>query len=574
MNMYNKILAVLLVIAAIIIVFAYMKQRNPNSVLQLQLQQKFETIKLQYEEAKAKGYDVSRAESLGKEAMQAYNAKDYKKAGDLLDQAKTVLDEIVTPSPNPASIAGTWLDEGAVYETHPYYYPNHSFKEITVAVPKIKELGAKTIYLMPIWERAMDRQDPMLIYLINDYYKIDPAYGSTDDLRELIDASHKNGLKILFDLVTCCTPPNSVVYNNNWTYSFSRSELDQKAKELNWKLEYGTIDGRNFVFAGKQKSSAAGGKDLYEFAGEINGDRIMARSYPIAGWGPAVDLGNPDVIKYFTQVAEYYVKEYDIDGWRIDAPADNYNSKLFSGDHSSEKLLTDAINAIKKIKPNAEFISEPGLAKEVPAELEYANLPRSIPDIIADSITSRQFVDKLEQGTATLGKKPLLVLESHDQSRLNRDYIPFNKNLLVMIATLPGVPFMQAGQEIGEKKDWFRSGNSAPEVDWVNGDYSLRDFYKNVLNIRNSNSALKYGEIKNVWKSGDNAYAYSRSYEKETVIMAINFKEKQIESILDVPFEKGVQLIDELSGEMFIADDPANFKISIPGYGSRILIVR
>lgn len=481
---------------------------------------------------------------------------------------------VVTQAPViPALAEKTWLNEGAIYETHPYYYPNHSFKEITADIPRIKELGVKTIYLMPVWERAMQRQDTILIYLINDYYKIDPTYGTPDDLREMIKTAHQNDMKILFDLVICCTPLESVVYNNNWTYSFTSAELDKKAKELNWKLEYQTIEGRNFVYAGRVKSTN-GGRDSYEFAGEVFGDKVMVRSFPIANWGPATDLSNPEVIEYFTRVAEYYVKEYDIDGWRIDAPGRNFNDKVFPGDHSSKNLLTSAINAVRKIKPDTEFISEPGLPKGVSVELEYINLPRIMPTIAEGKVTSNQFISRLAQSIDTMGITPLFVAESHDQTRPNKSNPSLNKNFLVLISTFPGVPFIQTGQEIGETKDWFRSGDTNPTVDWNGGDYSLKDYYKKVFIVRNSSNAFKYGDTKDVWKSGDNTIAYSRTYENETSVVIINFGSKIATSILNMPVENGTMLKDELLGETFTVTDAGNFRISVPGYGARILTVK
>jgi glycosidase len=474
----------------------------------------------------------------------------------------------------PALAEKTWLNEGAIYEVHPYYYPNHSFEEISADIPRIKELGTKTIYLMPVWERSMQRQETTLIYLINDYYKIDPVYGTNDDLKDLVKIAHENNMKILFDLVTCCTPPGSVVYNNNWTYSFTKAELDEKAKEMSWKLEYAILEGRNFVYAGKQKSPVEGGRDLYDFAGEIFGDKIMVRSFPIANWGPATDLAKSEVIKYFTGVAEYYVREYNIDGWRIDAPANNYNNKVFPGDHSSKNLLISAISAVKGIKPDAEFISEPGLPEGVSVGLEYINLPRIMPTIAEGKVTSQQFVNRLAQSVSTMGITPMFVAESHDQTRLNKSYPALNKNYLVLISTLPGVPFIQAGQEIGAKNDWFRSGNSQPLVNWSSGDYGLNDFYKKVLVIRNSNDALKYGDMKNVWKSGDNTIAYSRTYQNETVIIVINFGGKAAASVLNLPFKSGTMLSDELSNNKFTVSDPLDFKVSIPAYGARILTVK
>ncbi len=121
-------------------------------------------------------------------------------------------------------------------------------------------------------------------------------------------------------------------------------------------------------------------------------------------------------------------------------------------------------------------------------------------------------------------------------------------------------------------KNTFCSGSAAKAaVDWANGDYELRDYYKKVLSIRNSNNALKYGDIQNVWKSGDNTFAYSRTYGDEIVVVVINFRGVQAASVLDVPFNRGDVLKDGLSGETFTVTDPSNFRITIPAYGSRIL---
>ena len=143
-----------------------------------------------------------------------------------------------------------------------------------------------------------------------------------------------------------------------------------------------------------------------------------------------------------------------------------------------------------------------------------------------------------------------------------------------MISTLPGIPFIQTGQEIGAKNDWFRSGNLNPQVDWNGGDYGLSDFYKKVLNIRNASDALKYGDIKNIWRSGDNVIAYSRTYENETIIVVINFSGKQTTSTLNLPFKSGTILSDEISSEELTVINPSNFKISVPPYGSRILTIK
>jgi len=52
---------------------------------------------------------------------------------------------LLTANVKSQSIDSLWYKEGAIYETHPYYYPNHSFNEITQQIPSLADLGIKTM---------------------------------------------------------------------------------------------------------------------------------------------------------------------------------------------------------------------------------------------------------------------------------------------------------------------------------------------------------------------------------------------------------------------------------------------
>jgi len=177
-----------------------------------------------------------------------------------------------------------------------------------------------------------------------------------------------------------------------------------------------------------------------------------------------------------------------------------------------------------------------------------------------------------EKENIRYNRRKAYYFETQGRPRINKIAPQLNKPSLVLISTIPGIPMIQAGQEIGATNRYY-SGN--PKVDWANGNYELREFYRKVFNIRNSNNALKYGSIENVWKSGDNTYAYLRDYEDEKVIVVINFLNKTAVSTLNLSFlPNGTVLYDELNGETFNVNEPGNFKISIPRYGSRILVLR
>lgn len=453
----------------------------------------------------------------------------------------------------------------SVYETHPYYYDG-TFRSLTDKIPSISDLGIDVIYLMPIWKR---RDESVLwdVYSIMDYYNIDSVYGTPQELKDLVNTVHLYGMKILFDLVTVFATIGSIVYNNNWTLNISTTNLQSIATTNGWTLHYTTANGLNIVYAGQQLQSD--GSYIYDFYGAIIGSNVVAFTYP-SPWGPAVDRSDPQVIDYFTEVAKYYVREdtYNIDGWRIDVPGYSYNSIVFPGNHSAVNLLTSVINAVKTIKPNAIFISEPTVPVGVSVDTEYLYMPFTgiMSGVIGNIITSYQLVSRLLTMTT---RTPLYVLESHDLPRLNTAYPLYDKNFIVLISTFYGSPFIQAGQEIGATNTWMVNA----QVDWLNGNDLLRNFYKKVLTIRNSSNAIKYGFVEDIWKSGDNIYAYSTIYGEDKVVVLLNFRETQTTSVLNTPFKNGDIIVDQLSGETFDVTDPTNFGISVPAYNSRILMI-
>lgn len=588
--MDKKTAIIAVAIIAVLIAFAVLRQNNsPNEMKQAFLQ-KFQPIKSQYDAAKADGYNVSEAERLGLAAKQDFDKGNYAEANQLLDMALAALEKATTSADNypPPTTAPpntsfippnkSWIYDGAIYETHPYYYPGHSFKEITEQVPSLAELGVKTIYLMPVWEQPPGEGDYSLIYHIYDYYKINPAYGTPGELKELINTAHNAGIKILFDLVTCCTWKGTALWDMGGTFSMPLSELQTKAKEIGWILEYETVGTDNYV---KYNCSLRNGKRFCDFGGLIAGDTVIPLQYPLVGWGFALDKAKPEAINYFTDVTTYYVKEYDIDGWRVDAPTNNWNSDIISGDHSSQALLRNVKTEITKIKPDAVLISEwPTIAVMEPAdnpkaaeldEENAASYSYYFYNKISEIVKGKDLLSILAGETISYNRARIRFLESHDTyQRINAVSPQLNKPLTVLIATIPGIPMIQAGQEIGAKAEYFTN----PAVNWTGGDYGLEKFYDTVFSIRGSSSALKYGDIKNVWKSGDNIYAYSRNYENETVVILINFQDKTAISVLNLPFKSGTILFDGLNNENIIVSDPSGFKVSIPAYSSRILIIK
>ncbi len=495
---------------------------------------------------------------------------------------------------------GNWIREGVIYRTHPIFYPHHSYQEITKQIPFIKELGVKTILLAPIWEN-FHTQNPnaglaSLSYWPLSYYKLNPAYGKEEDLKELIAVAHKYDLKVMLDLVTAVAPPGSD-WHDYGTFRVPLEELEKK-----YRMEYEERDGFSVAYCNRHQTAATKvtGEEEYDIIGIIgNNKQLVLAAWPNPKIGIATDRKNPQVIEYFQKVVGYYLKEYDVDGFRIDAPGECWNKLLFPKDHTIFAMLERLKAKARQVKPSSIFQAESVRKSsynlqettertcEISSEITLVQFFSFFPTRFA---TSEKFVNSVKRIVDNPYKRlRRWQLENLNTPRVNRQlelakFTPeMMKPFIVMMATLPGVPKIVAGQEIGEAQDTGRWGTGnheffslKPEVDWESGDYKLRDFYKKVFKIRNSHLALKYGEaesIFNIWKSGDNIYAYLRSYENESAIVVINFLNREAVSMLDLSYlAKGAVLYDELNNEEFTVEEPDNFRISVSAYGARILM--
>ena len=412
----------------------------------------------------------------------------------------------------------SWIYEGPIYLVDLYYISEDgTFKALTEKIPELKELGIKTIWLVPIF----DHSNPKIYHHVVDYYKIYPPHGSEADLRELIETVHKNGMRIIFDLVTSYAPEDSIL----------------------WKEH----------------------KDWFIY--DENG--TVQHTWP-NDFGLAINRKHPEVIKYFSEVAKYYVEEYDIDGWRMDSVANNWNPKTVQGDYSCTELLRSVKQAITSVKPDAILLAEqPGPLYQWPSpynppwikfngsgfRLEY------VADPVFDEMcelsqqlgaffyywivkvsegalpTSSDLVYTLHHEKIWYGRARVRFIEHYDTvGRFGRIQVlapNLHKPLATLIFTIPGVPLITAGQEVGATGGWQET------VDWEHGDYTLRCFYKKLMQIRSMNKALLHpsANITDVWAGGDITLAYLRNYEDNYIITVINLRGKPASSILSLPVQ-------------------------------------
>ena len=354
----------------------------------------------------------------------------------------------------------------------------------------IKDLGIDVVYLTPIFKsNSWHKYDTI------DYYQVDPSFGTTEDLKELVQKSHERGMKVVLD----------AVYNHSGREFFAFQDIlekGEKSKYLDWY----------FI-------------DELPPRGEW-GEIPNFKCFGYYGGMPKLNLKNPEVEKYITDVACYWIKECDIDGWRLDV-----------GDEISHFFWKNFRKAIKAVKKDMLIIGEiwhyAGDFLEGDEWDTVMNYPfyLNLIDLLADEkINVSQFVQNLGYLKGRLNKKcyPLMwnLIDSHDTARflhLCHD----NKKKQHLAATfqllLPGMPMVYYGDE------YAMPGANDPDCrrgmywDEEYQDKEMYNWYKKLMQVRKTHACIVEGEmIETIANDDEDTIVMIRKNGEETIAMLFN----------------------------------------------------
>lgn len=354
----------------------------------------------------------------------------------------------------------------------------------------IENLGIDVLYMTPIFKsNSCHKYDTI------DYYQIDPSFGTTEDLKELVQKAHERGMKVVLD----------AVYNHTGRDFFAFQDILEKGEKSRY-LDWYFID-------------ELPPKDEM---GEIPNFKCFG----YYGGMPKLNLKNPEVEKYVTDVACYWIKECDIDGWRMDV-----------GDEISHFFWKNFRKAIKAVKKDMLIIGEiwhyAGDFLEGDEWDTVMNYPfyLNMIDLLADTrINVSQFVQNLGYLKGRLNKKcyPLMwnLIDSHDTARflhLCNDNKKKQHLAAAFQLLLPGMPMVYYGDEFA------MPGANDPDCrrgmywDEEYQDKEMFQWYKKLLQIRKTHTCVVDGELIEI----------SARDEEETIVMIRKNGEETIAMIFN-----------------------------------------
>ena len=409
-----------------------------------------------------------------------------------------------------------WVRDAVIYELFVRDFSKEgTFKAVEKRLVELKQLGVTVLWLMPIHPiGALKRKGTLgSPYAVKDYYAVNPEFGTMDDFRSLVNATHREGMHIIIDLVA-----NHTAWDN-----------PLMTEHPDW------------------------------YTRDSSGNAIS----PVPDWSDVADLdyANPGLRTWMTDMMLFWVRDAGIDGFRCDV------AEMVPHDFWVEACA--ALRAVKPVMMLAEGTT-PDLHIDA-FDLTYAwNTYDILPRILDRSSPARELDEALrrEKFLFPAGALRMRFTTNHDKNAYDappviRYGIDGATAMAVLLHTLPGVPLMYNGQEAGS--DRYLSLFEKETIHWTADTHGFRELYTALNTMRAEYPALRTGAMKS-WdtKQYSSLYIFTREDETSTILVVVNFSASPYEVTLPEPDLTG---FTRLIGNLAYSTDRDRLGMKVPGHG-------
>lgn len=399
---------------------------------------------------------------------------------------------------------------------------------ITKNLSYLEELGVNCLYLNPIFKAVEYHK-----YDTVDYYEIDPSFGNKEDLKEMVRECHQRNIKVILDGVFNHSGANFFAFRD-----VLEKEEDSIYKDWFYKLQFPI------------EYTTPPSYEAFAYVREM----------------PKLNTGNKEVIEYFCNVGTYWIKEADIDGWRLDV-ANEIN-------HDFWRVFR---KSIKEVKQDAFLIGEIWEDSEVwlrgdqfdsTMNYGFSNICREY--FAAKTIGLKEFDEKINRLLLRYQRQTSLaqmnLLDTHDIPRFlyycNGDKYKLMLAFIFLLTSV-GIPSILYGDE--KAVSGYTEAEYRKTMPWDEEDEEVFNCLKQWIQLRKNCEALKQGDFRTVYVDDRNdIYIFSRQYKYEKVYVILN--NSTIGKTVTIPNHENTMFMNRLSGKNVI-----NKEIYIGGYEGIIL---
>jgi len=398
-----------------------------------------------------------------------------------------------------------------------YSSPVKRLEKIYGWIDHLKRLGVNALYLGPLFESTSHGYDT------KDYYAVDRRLGKNRMLAEIIEKLHCEGIRVILD---------GVFNHVGRDFPQFRSVIEEGGNSPYCRWFH------NLSFSGMSPYN-----DPFRYEG-WNGHYNLVK----------LNLQNPEVKNHLFGAVEMWIREFGIDGLRLDA-----------ADCMDRDFLRELTGFCRRIKPDFWLLGE-----VLHGDYRMWANKESLPSVtnyelykgLYSGHNDRNYFETGHSLNRQFGPyglyRDLPLYNFADNHDVNRVATVLNNpahlyTLYALLFTVPGVPSIYYGSEWGI---WGRKENGSDrslrpclELEDISRKNPHPDLIKAIsrfASIRRNSKALSYGSYREIHLSSEQL-VFARETEGECIIIGINGSDKKVEMEINLPAYGGRELVDLLN---------------------------
>ncbi len=410
-----------------------------------------------------------------------------------------------------------WAYESVFYQIYPLGFCGapfendgiltHRILKVKEWIPHMKKLGINAIYFSPVFESDTHG------YNTRDYTKIDCRLGTNEDFKQVCDALHEAGIKVVLD----------GVFNHVGRGFFAFRDVVEKRENSEYK------DWFHIDFGGNSNYN-----DGFWYEGwEGNYDLVKLNLY------------NPAVVDHIFAAIKGWVEEFDIDGLRLDVAYCLTPDFLRSLHQYTKGLKEDFYLLGETLHGDYNQWMNPEMLDSVTNYECYKGLYSSFNSMNMFEINHsllRQFGP--ENWTLYRGKHMLSFVDNHDVTRVasilsNEKHLPL---IYALSFGMPGIPCVYYGSEWGAKARKEEGDPALRACFDAPVENELTEWIGKLAEAKKHSEALNYGDFRSVLLTNKQCI-FERKSEHERVYVAINADGENYHADFDAGCGMAVDLI-------------------------------
>ncbi|WP_062352112.1 glycoside hydrolase family 13 protein [Bacillus kwashiorkori] len=376
------------------------------------------------------------------------------------------------------------------------------FEGVIEHLDYLVDLGINGLYFTPIFKAYSNHK-----YDTIDYFEIDPQFGDKETFKKLVNECHKRGIRVMLD----------AVFNHSGYYFPQFQDVLKNGANSKYKDWFHI---REFPL----QTEPLPNYDTFAFTPNM----------------PKLNTENAEVKEYLLEVGRYWVREFDIDGWRLDVANEV--------DHEFWREFRKAVHSVKKdvyILGEIWHDSMPWLqGDEFDAVMNYPFTYGTLEFFAKDTLKAKEFSEMIQHVLCSyprnVNEVAFNLLGSHDTPRIQNIAHFHEGKIRLMFAfqlSFIGTPCIYYGDEIGMTGEQDPGCRKCMEWNPEKQNQSLRDDVKKLISLRKTYAVFGSEAEMRFLEANDetNHVVIAKETDNEILYIVMNNSNKNID--ITIPIE-------------------------------------